>query len=320
MEHRPLLILSGPTGVGKTALSIMLAKRAGGEIISADSMQVYKGLDIGTAKISGHEMEGVPHHLIDILPVTEDFNVTRFQELAQNAIEDIYSRGKLPIVVGGTGFYIQALLYGIRFSKQETNGAFRRELEEMVRKGEGTVLYEKLRSVDSQSAAIIHPNNSKRVIRALEYFHTTGEPISAHNERESQRNSSYRYAYYVLHAPRERLYGAINKRVEKMVADGLEEEARRLYESGIDMERTAAQGIGYREMFEYFRGNLTLEQCISKIQMNTRHFAKRQMTWFRREKDVRWLSRTHGTEDELSILADQVMNDIIRAGLIKEIK
>lgn len=287
---QPLIIITGPTAVGKTEASILLAKKINGEIISADSMQVYKGMDIGTAKITKDEMMGVPHHLIDILSPEQDFNVYTFQQLAKTAVDDICSRGKIPILAGGTGFYIQALLYGISF-KEEAN-TYRLELEKILEEKGNLYLHAMLEEVDPASANIIHPNNIKRVIRALEFYQETGEPISKHNETERQKESQFQSAYFVLNMPREQLYERINLRIDKMLADGLIQEVTTLKEMGVKKEMTSMQGIGYKEVLDYLNGETSYEEMVYLLKRDTRHFAKRQITWFKREKDVIWMDKT----------------------------
>lgn len=287
---QPLIIITGPTAVGKTEASILLAKKINGEIISADSMQVYKGMDIGTAKITKDEMMGVPHHLIDILSPEQDFNVYTFQQLAKTAVDDICSRGKIPILAGGTGFYIQALLYGISF-KEEAN-TYRLKLEKILEEKGNLYLHAMLEEVDPASANIIHPNNIKRVIRALEFYQETGEPISKHNETERQKESQFQSAYFVLNMPREQLYERINLRIDKMLADGLLQEVTTLKEMGVKKEMTSMQGIGYKEVLDYLNGETSYEEMVYLLKRDTRHFAKRQITWFKREKDVIWMDKT----------------------------
>lgn len=295
---KPLIILTGPTAVGKSALSIQLAKTVGGEIISADSMQVYRHMDIGSAKITEEEMEGVRHHLIDVLEPTEEFNVVRFQAMAKEAMEKIYDAGHIPIVVGGTGFYIQALLYDIDFTKTEEDDTFRNKMEALAdEKGVG-FLHEMLKKVDPVSADTIHENNKKRVIRALEFYHETGTPISSHNERERQKESPYQYAYFVLTDDRARLYDRIEVRVDNMLKDGLVQEVSALKDMGCKKEMVSMQGLGYKEILSYLNGECTLDEAIYVLKRDTRHFAKRQLTWFKRERDVIWLDkREYGYED-----------------------
>ncbi len=306
MSKQKLIVLTGPTAVGKSKLSIELAKRIGGEIISADSMQVYKYMDIGTDKISTEKMEGVPHHLIDILDPSENFNVFLFQKLVKEAICDISGRGKIPIIVGGTGFYIQAVLYDIDFTETDEDTSIRNELEETAKNGETEALFNELKEIDPKSADIIHVNNVKRVIRALEYYKKTGRPISEHNEEQHQRTSPYDFKYFVLTDDREVLYSRIDKRVDLMIEEGLEEEVRKLLEMNIDRSATSMQGLGYREMLGYLDGEYDLERAVYLIKRNTRHFAKRQLTWFRREKDVRWIDKREFGRDDERILEEMI--------------
>ena len=300
---QPLIIITGPTAVGKTEASILLAKRINGEIISADSMQVYKGMDIGTAKITKDEMMGVPHHLIDILSPQQEFNVYTFQQLAKEAADDICSRGKIPILTGGTGFYIQALLYGISFKEEENT--YRLELEKLLQEKGNLYLHSMLKELDPVSADIIHPNNVKRVIRALEFYQETGEPISKHNETERQKESQFQSVYFVLHMPREQLYERINIRVDKMLEDGLIKEVLSLKEMGIKKNMTSMQGIGYKEVLDYLNGETSYEDMVYLLKRDTRHFAKRQLTWFKREKDVIWMDKTN--YESASELSDDLL-------------
>lgn len=305
MTKKPLIIITGPTAVGKTSLSIELAKKLNGEIISADSMQVYCGLDIGTAKISEHEMDGIPHHLIDILQPTESFNVAIFQEKARQAIDQIYKRNHIPILVGGTAFYIQALLYGIDFTQEEHDNAYRDELGRIAKTEEGKQnLHHQLQTIDPEYAKTVHYNNAKRVIRALEYHHFTGNKFSEYNASQHEKQAEYDFKYFVLTDDREVLYDRINRRVDQMVSEGLLEEVTNLYQKNIRRDATAMQGVGYREIFEYLDGNCTLEEAIENIKKNTRHFAKRQLTWFRKEADVIWIDKAAYQRNEEKILHD----------------
>lgn len=289
---RPLIILAGPTAVGKTALSVRLAKRINAEIISADSMQVYRYMDIGSAKIRPEEMDGVPHHLVDVLDPKEDFNVVRFQQMAKDAAREIWAKGRIPLVVGGTGFYIQALLYDIDFTENDGDIVYRQELEKIAREKGGEYPHTLLEAVDPQASTTIHPNNIKRMIRALEFHRQTGGKISEHNEKERAKESPYNYAYFVLTDERGRLYERIDKRVDLMLGEGLEDEVRFLREQGVKRGATAMQGLGYKEIYAYLEGECTLEEAVRVIKRDTRHFAKRQLTWFRREKDVIWADRS----------------------------
>jgi len=291
MKKRKLMVLTGPTAVGKTRLSIRLAKETGGEIISADSMQIYRHMDIGSAKITEEEMDGVPHYLVNILDPKENFNVFRFQRLAKQAMERIYENGHIPILVGGTGFYIQSVLYDIDFEESESDFAYRKELETLAREKGAVFLHEMLRKVDARSAELIHTNNVKRVIRALEYYQQTGTPISEHNDMERTKESPYDFCYFVLNDRRELLYERIEKRVDKMLEDGLVEEVKKLKEMGCTMEHISMQGLGYKEILAYLDGSYDLDQAIYLIKRDTRHFAKRQLTWFRRERDVIFIDK-----------------------------
>lgn len=287
----PLIILTGPTAVGKTALSVSLAKAIGGEIISADSMQVYRHMDIGSAKVTREEMGGVPHHLIDVLEPTEEFNVVLFQQMARKAAAEILGRGHIPIVVGGTGFYIQALLYDIDFTENDEDTALRRSLEELARREGAEALYERLRAVDPESCESIHAHNIKRVIRAIEFYEKTGKKISAHNREQRQNGPSYRSAYFVLNDDRDTVYRRIDARVDLMMELGLVEEVRALQAMGCHRGMVSMQGLGYKEILAYLEGEISLEEAVYLIKRDTRHFAKRQLTWFRREKEVIWVEK-----------------------------
>ena len=302
-EKKPLVILTGPTAVGKTALSIKLASEIGGEIISADSMQVYRQMDIGSAKIKPEEMGGIPHHMIDILEPEEEFNVCLFEKLALEAMEQIYERGHIPVVVGGTGFYIQALLYQIDFTEEETDTAYRDKLWQLGEEKGNHYLHELLRKVDPESAEEIHENNRKRVIRALEFYENCGKPISTHNKEQRQKTSAYNSCYFVLTDDRKKLYERIESRVDQMLSKGLVDEVRTLKERGCNASMVSMQGLGYKEILEYLDGRCSLLEAVEKIKKETRHFAKRQLTWFRREKDVIWLDKQAFVYDEDAVLS-----------------
>lgn len=301
MKKKPLIILTGPTAVGKTALSIGLAKELNGEIISADSMQVYRYMDIGTAKIKPQEMQGVRHYLIDEYDPWEEFNVAVFQKKCKEYIRKIYEKGKVPILVGGTGFYIQSVLYSVDFDETENDMVYRRQLEEFAKIHGAAALHEQLAGIDSASAEAIHPNNVKRVIRAMEYYRQTGKRISEHNEEQHKKESEYDFRYYVLSLPREVLYERINRRVEQMKEEGLVKEVEGLLEMGCRRDMVSMQGIGYKEIIAALEGHDTTEHAFERIKQETRHFAKRQFTWFRREREVTWVPK-ETFPDERAIL------------------
>lgn len=302
MEKKKLIVLTGPTAVGKTKLSIELAKRISGEIISADSMQVYKHMDIGSAKIRPEEMEDIPHFLVDELEPSEEFNVVVFQQKTKQYMEEIYKRGHIPILVGGTGFYIQAVLYDINFSKDDDNHEIREELENLAKEKGAEYLHKELRKIDPASAEAIHANNVKRVIRALEYYKLTGQKISEHNEEQRQNESPYDFSYFVLNDHREPLYERIDKRVDEMVAEGLIEEVQKLKNMGYNRSFVSMQGLGYKEILSYLDGEISLEEAVYILKRDTRHFAKRQITWFKREKEVIWVNKPEFNYDNEKIL------------------
>lgn len=306
-EKKSLIILTGPTAVGKTELSIQLAKAINGEIISADSMQVYRGMNIGTAKITKKQMQGIEHYLIDILDPEEEFHVALFQQLAKEAIKQIYKKGKIPIIVGGTGFYIQAVLYDIDFTEGDCDISYRKQLEDLAKEKGALYLHEQLKEIDYNSYCAIHANNVKRVIRALEYYKQTGQKISDHNEREQKKQSPYQFAYFVLYQERALLYEKINQRVDAMIEEGLLEEVKSLYKKGYTKEMVSMQGIGYKELFSYLEGKQSLEEAVDQIKRDTRHFAKRQLTWFAREKEILMIEKKQNTNQQLlSFLLEQL--------------
>lgn len=302
IKKQPLIVLTGPTAVGKTSLSIQLAKAIHGEIISADSMQVYKEMNIGTAKITPKEMCGVSHYLVDEFSPDEEFNVAKFKQYADKYIHTIYEHGHIPILVGGTGFYIQAVLNNIDFEKNDGDTAYRKGLEELAAAKGSAYLYDMLKKVDIKSTETIHENNVKRVIRALEFYHQTGKKISEHNEQEKEKESPYQFAYFVLTDDREVLYDRINKRVDIMAEQGLLEEVTALRNKGYTSNMVSMQGIGYKEIMEYLDGACSYEAAINKLKQNTRHFAKRQLTWFKREREVIWVNKKEFKRDETLIL------------------
>lgn len=298
----PLIILTGPTAAGKTKLSIALAKEINGEIISADSMQVYKYMNIGSAKVQSDEMQGIRHHLVDILEPTEEFNIVLFQKYAKQAIEEIYAKEKIPIIVGGTGFYIQSVLYDIDFGQTDGDTTIRVELEQLARSRGAEYLHAMLAECDPRAAQEIHANNVKRVIRAIEFYRQTGRQISEHNAEEREKKSAYTSRYFVLTDRRDKLYANIDQRVDMMIAQGLIDEVKRLRDMGCKRDSTAMQGLGYKEVLSYLAGELTLDEAVYIIKRDTRHFAKRQLTWFRRERDVIWIEKDRFAYDDEKML------------------
>ncbi|PEA53567.1 tRNA (adenosine(37)-N6)-dimethylallyltransferase MiaA [Bacillus pseudomycoides] len=291
-----VVVIIGPTAVGKTKLSIELAKALNGEIISGDSMQIYRSMNIGTAKVTEEEMDGIPHYMIDIKNPEDAFSVAEFQELVRGHIADITSRGKLPIIVGGTGLYIQSVLYDYQFSDEPGDSAYRKQLEQVVEEHGVEYIHGKLEEVDPKSAKRIHPNNVRRVIRALEIFHTTGQKMS--DQLEQQENELlYDVALIGLTMDRDLLYSRINLRVDIMMEQGLLEEVKRLYEERI-RDCQSIQAIGYKELYEYFDEKISLEEAVIALKTNSRRYAKRQLTWFRNKMDVKWFDVTSGEKNQ----------------------
>ena len=313
---RPLIVLTGPTAVGKTSLSISLAKAVNGEIISADSMQVYKKMDIGSAKIRPEEMQGVKHYLVDELLPQEEFHIVKFQQMAKAAMEEIYANGKIPVLVGGTGFYIQAITKDIDFTQAEQEDGYRQELEQLATEKGNEYLHQMLLDVDPVSAGEIHANNVKRVIRALEFYHQNQSPISAHNQEQKEHETPYNLAYFVLNVPRELLYKRIDDRIDEMLKEGLLEEVQKLKDMGYHRGMVSMQGLGYKEILDYLDGACTLEDAIYKIKRDTRHFAKRQLTWFRREKVIDWININEYDYDCVKIM-DYMLDKLKDSGIIK---
>ena len=290
-SKQKLLVIIGPTAVGKTKLSIELAKRYNGEIISGDSMQIYRGMDIGTAKIKIEEMEGIPHHLIDIKEPDESFSVAEFQQLVRAKIAEISSKGKLPIIVGGTGLYIQSVIYDYQFSEAPADAKFRLQLEGRAKEIGNEALHEELTKVDPDSARQIHPNNVRRVIRALEIYHCTGK-IMSDAQNNQQPDLLYETALIGLTMEREKLYERINTRVELMVSAGLLEEVSQLHKQGI-RDCQSIQAIGYKEIYDYLDGKVSFSEAVENLKQNSRRYAKRQLTWFRNKMDVEWFDLTN---------------------------
>ena len=305
-NKQKIIAVVGPTASGKTSLSIALAKELGGEILSCDSMQIYRDMDIGTAKPSAEEQDGVPHHLIDIAAADEPFSCAEYAALAKNKIAEVASRGKLPIFCGGTGLYLDGVLRGGNsYEKTETDPTYRAELEQVAAEQGAEAVHAMLAAVDPDAAQATHPNNVKRVIRALEIYHTTGVTKTELDRRSVQVESEYDALVLGIRFPdTEELYERINLRVDLMIEQGLLDECRRLMEAGVfERSATAAQAIGYKELFPYLRGELPLKNCVETLKMATRRYAKRQMTWFRMHGNVVWLDRDGKTSDEALLAA-----------------
>ena len=317
MMKKPLIVLTGPTAVGKTKLSIALAKAVDGEIISADSMQVYKYMDIGSAKIRKEEMEGVPHYLVDVLDPAEEFHIVKFQQMAKEAMEQIYAKGHIPILVGGTGFYIQAMVRDIDFTENEENTEVRAKWEQYAARYGAQALHEELAKIDPKSAECIPAGNVKRVVRALEFYELSGKRISEHNEEQKAKGSPYSFAYFVLNDHRDRLYDRIEKRIDEMLKEGLVEEVQGLKDRGFNKQMVSMQGLGYKEILDYLDGNLTLEEAVYILKRDTRHFAKRQLTWFRREPEVSWIHKYEYDYDDEKIL-DAMLCILREKGVLQE--
>lgn len=286
-----LFVLIGPTAVGKTELSIDLAKRLNAEIISADSMQIYKYMDIGTAKITEEEMEGVPHHLIDFLYPDEEYTVSDYQRDASRLITEINARGRLPMVVGGTGLYINSLVYELNFAKAPPDEEYRVELEELATNYGIEYIHDLLSKVDPESAKTISKKDKKRIIRALEVYKTTGKTMSEYNKNFRKETDKYDLCMVCLNMDRQKLYDRINMRVDIMIENGLIDEVKGILHKGYHKNLVSLKGIGYKEIIEYLDGNLTLDEAIEKIKKGSRNYAKRQLTWFRRDKRIKWVNK-----------------------------
>ena len=290
-KKRKLAVIAGPTAVGKSAAAVGLAKRLDGEIVSADSVQVYRGMDIGSAKVTEEQMQGIPHHLISVLDPHENFDIVRFKQMADEAIDDICSRGRLPVMCGGTGFYIQSVIYGIDFTENESRPDIRARLQAYADEHGADALHDLLRERDPASAEAIHPHNVRKVIRALEFWELSGGiAISEHNARERGRQPGFDLAYFGLYRPRELLYADIDRRVDMMMEQGLLDEVKGLIEAGVPLNGTAMQALGYKELAEHLGGGCSLEEAVEKIKTGSRHYAKRQLTWLRRERNVIWIN------------------------------
>lgn len=303
-----LLVIAGPTAVGKTELSIRLAKKLNGEIISADSMQIYKHMDIGSAKVSEEEMDGIKHYLIDVINPDIPFSVADFKEYGETALKEILNKAKLPMIVGGTGLYINSLTCNMTFTEAEKDDEYREYLEKLAIEKGNEYIHEMLKKCDIISYNEIHANNRKRVIRALEVFKLTGKPFSSFNAGDDFYNSNYDIYYYVLTMNREKLYERINKRVDIMMERGLLDECIKLKNMGYTSHMQSMQGIGYKEILYYLENKISLEEAVNMIKQGSRNYAKRQLTWFRRDKRCVFLDKDIMSDDEIVI---KIINDII---------
>ncbi|AWW25315.1 tRNA (adenosine(37)-N6)-dimethylallyltransferase MiaA [Acetobacterium carbinolicum] len=298
-----ILVVVGPTASGKTALGVALAKKLNGEIISADSMQIYKYMNIGTAKVTLEEMQGVPHHLVDCVSPDEEFSVAKYKKAALGAIEAILSKGKLPIIIGGTGLYINSLSLPWDFQKKDSDEIIRWRLTAEAEVLGKEALYQRLKSVDPVTAESVHPNNQNRIIRALEIYELTGKPKSHFDEETKKQEVPYDYIILGLDWDRETLYHRINHRVDRMIEEGLVEETKMLVERGYDWNLTALKAIGYKELKPYLEGVSTLAEAVTILKRDSRHYAKRQMTWFRKDKRIQWLKMSEAKDLETQVEA-----------------
>lgn len=301
-----VIVIVGPTAVGKTKLSIDLAQWFEVEIISGDSMQIYKGMDIGTGKITKDEREKIPHYMIDIKEPSETFSVAQFQTYVQKYIKEINARNKIPILVGGSGLYIQAVLFDYNFSTRKRNEKVTQKLQQRLKEEGKDVLYQELQQIDKEQAEKIHPNNYRRVIRALEIYETTGLTMTEIHQQQ-KRTARYNHLLIGLEMERNRLYNQINKRVDQMIKDGLIEEVERLYKQGLE-KCQAMQAIGYKEIIPYIKGEMTLEQATDMLKRNSRRYAKRQYTWFKNKMDVNWYAMDQYTEDTFKSIVNKIEN------------
>ncbi len=308
----PLVIIAGPTASGKSDAAVRLAHTFSGSVISADSMQVYRGMDIGSAKITQEEMQGIPHYLLDIVDPREDWNVVRFQQEADRAAAEILAQGRLPILAGGTGFYIQALLYHIDFTAMDADLSLRTSLTELAEREGPEAVHALLQQADPEAASQIHPNNVKRMIRAIEFARMSGGRISDHNREQRQRPPAYRAVFIVLTMPREQLYERIDRRVDRMMENGLLEEVIRLRDAGLTATDVSMQGLGYKQLLQYLDGQFSLEEAVRLIKRDSRHFAKRQLTWFRREPAAIFVDAADYAEREQLY---GHLEDLVRQGL-----
>jgi len=303
MRKIPLIVIAGPTASGKTALSVDVAKAVGGEIVSADSMQIYKYMNIGTAKPTDAEKQGIPHHMMDFLEPSVNFSVADYCQMAGEVIRDIAQRGKIPVMVGGTGLYIDSLVNGVDFGEEQGDARIREELMDLAEKEGNEAVHKILTKIDPETAAKYHPNNLRRIIRAIEVYKTQGKTVS--EKEKEEKVSPYDVAYFCIDWDRDVLYDRINRRVDVMVADGLIDEVKDLLDRDIDPKCTAMQSIGYKEFYGYLNGESTLDEALDTIKQSSRHYAKRQLTWFRRNKDIHWLNPETAKSDALKIIKEK---------------
>ena len=303
MEKEKVIVICGPTASGKTALSIELAKKINGEIISCDSMQIYKDMDIGTAKPSKEEMQGIKHYLIDFVLPNQRYSVANFKNDAKKAIKEIISKGKTPIIVGGTGLYVDSLIYEIEYSQIEFDEQYRNELEEIVKKDGLAKLYEKAKEIDPQAMEKISANDKKRILRVLEIYKATGKNKTQQEIQSRSKEIEYDYRVFAINWDREELYERINKRVDIMIENGLIEEVKNILNKYNEFP-TAMQGLGYKEVVEYLKQEITKEEMIEKIKMETRRYAKRQLTWFRKNKQTIWLDGKNSIQNNINVILE----------------
>ena len=304
MYKPKVIVIVGPTASGKSKLAVELAKKINGEIVSADSMQIYKEMNIGTAKVNEEEMQGIKHYLIDFVSPDKRYSVSDFKNDAEKAIQEILQKGKTPIVVGGTGLYIDSLIYGIEFQDEEVDTAYRNELNEIAEKEGLEKLYKKAQEIDPEAMQKISENDKKRIIRVLEIYHKTGK-TKTEQEKESRKNEvKYNYKVYAITMDRSKLYDRIEKRVDNMIEEGLIEEVQNILKK-YEQFPTAMQGLGYKEVVEYLEGKTTKEEMIDKIKKETRHYAKRQLTWFRKNKETIWLDGEKTPEENTKTILEQ---------------
>ena len=301
MKKQQVIVIAGPTASGKTKLAIELAKKINGEIISCDSMQIYKEMNIGTAKPTLEEMQGIPHYMIDIISPEERFSVSDYKTMAEQKIEEVLQKGKVPILVGGTGLYVNSLIYGIEFVEIEYDEKYRQELEKRVETEGLQTLYEEAQQIDEEAMKIISANDKKRILRVLEIFHQTGMTKTKQDELSRKNGPKYDYKVFAINIDREILYNRINKRVDQMLEDGLIKEVEDIY-GKYNSFPTAMQGIGYKEVVEYLQKNISKEEMIEKIKQESRRYAKRQLTWFRKNKEIIWLDGLNDIQNNIKII------------------